>query len=184
MKQIIAVLLAVVLLAGLLTACGKNSNSDSAAANAAAESTQSAENALRLDPIDKAAVKTVAVLDSLYSSYIHNITDEDAVAELVELYNGLTYEPLSDGEEAPDVLTGTLYMLTYYREPLDGAIFGDPVAAVNISPQGYIMPDDGVNMFENVYRLTSSFDEERLREILTQYDANPSFDGMEYTGGN
>ena len=168
MKRIIAVLLAVVLLAALLTACGGN-------------------DGLHPEPLDADEVGIVTASDAIYSDYLYVIEDDVAVAELVELYNGLRYEP-TDKVSFSDLLGGTLFQISYQTGVLKSSEY--PIlASVWISPDGYVYFSDVEGEEDSdaelpVYRLTSSFDEERLREILKKYDANPSFEEMEYTGGN
>lgn len=162
MKRIVSVLLSVMLLAVGLAACGSEGQHP--------------------DPIDKAAVRTVTISDSVFSSYLYQIADEEAVADLVKLYNELTLEPLADGEEKPEILTDTLYSITYYRESVEGGVFDKPVASVSLSPKGYAIMESSDGLTSSYYRLTRSFDEARLKEILQTYDANPpvfSMDGTE-----
>ena len=120
------------------------------------------------DTLKPSEIGSVVASDALYSSYLYQVSDPDAVAELAAIYNSVTYEPLKKGEEMPDdLLTDKLYMLTYYR--VGSGTDDDIAASLWISPRGYVFPDVGENRFENACRLTSSFDEQRLRMILTEY---------------
>ena len=147
MKRIICVLLAVMMIVSL-TACGYE----------------------KPESLDASEVKFVSVSESLFSSYLYLIEDEEAVAELTKLYNSVRYKPLADGEELPSLLLGKLYMLSFYdKEPVDG-VMPEAVAWIAISPDGYVMPYNSENSFDDAYKLTSVFDEERLKQILKEYD--------------
>lgn len=102
-------------------------------------------------------VAQVTASTAIYSSYLYVIEDRAAVAELTELYNGLTYRELRPGEEAPDGLLSEMYILEYYDAK------GEVITDCFISPEGYVRFRDS---FETVYVLTSDFDEENLMNIL------------------
>lgn len=163
MKKLFAVLAAVLLAGMVLASCGGGE-------------TEPAQESLA--PLERGSVTCVTASDAVYSSYLYVIDDEKALDELVGLYNSVTCAPLAEGEQAPDLLTGTLYMLDFYDAVTDGN-YGDPIARLYLSPQGYVMLDDGENILENVRRLTSAFDEERLKALLTEYDSQktPTFPG-------
>ena len=85
-KRAFAVLIAAALIAVSLAACGGRSSGQS------------------LEKLDKDEIKLVTGLDSIHSSYMYMIEDEEGVAELVDLYNNVRYEPVPEGEEAPQLL--------------------------------------------------------------------------------
>ena len=124
------------------------------------------------EPLDPAEVGHVKVSDAIYSNYLYVIEDESAVRELTELYNDLRYKP-ADDVSFVDLLDGTLYMIAY--QPVNSGTEEPPLASVWISPRGYVHftdyegeddPDAGMI----VYRLTSDFDEERLKALLKEYN--------------
>ena len=127
----------------------------------------------RPDPLDAADVASVTATDSVTSSFLYVIKDEQAIAELVGLYNDLRYTPC--GASLSDMLSddlggGALYMITYQSRSSDS---DTPPACVWLSPRGYVY-FSGYEAQEGddlpVYRLTSAFDEERLKALLEQYN--------------
>ena len=123
------------------------------------------------EPLDAADVGCITVSDAVYSNYLYVIDDTQAIAELTELYNDLRY--VQTDEENSLVLDSTLYMIAY--QPVNSGIEEPPLASVWISPRGYVHftdyegeddPDAGMI----VYRLTSDFDEERLKALLQEYN--------------
>ena len=177
MKRLLIGLLAILLL-GALAACGSGST-DSGDNNRNAENTEAADSSFNsdsgenagsgqhFDPLDKSKIAVIGagVLYQTTSNYM--IKDEGAIAELVDWYNGLTFVPLDAGEEDPG-RSVTWYALFYYeRSNMD--LIGDPVAEISISPDGYVRFNDGTDLFDTTYRLTSSFDEAWFTELLTEY---------------
>lgn len=122
--------------------------------------------------IDAKDVKLVTAVPSVYSSYMYVIEDTGAIKELVDFYNGLKYEPLADGEEAPDLYDGALYAIYFVNDVENGSIHGY-AADFWLSPKGYVCIED------KTYKLTSDFDEEWLKNLLTTYDvgSEPTYDG-------
>ena len=150
MKRVICLLLAVILVASALVSCGKG-ETDAA--------------------IDGSAVKLVTATDSLFSSYLYVIEDAGAVAELVELYNGVSYEPEpADDSLKSELMMDTLYMLSYHAEAISDGEISDSAASLWISPKGYVLIDADDTM--EAHKLTSTFDPERLAELLKEYDSS------------
>lgn len=114
-------------------------------------------------PIDASEITEVTATDALYSSYLYVIEDQEAIAALCELYNSLTYRELADGEEAPDLMAGTLYTLCFHDTKKE-----QTMAVCDISPAGYLLLGD----VEHPYRLTSNFDEAYLVQLLETYNTS------------
>ena len=112
-------------------------------------------------PIDASNITEVTVTDAIYSSYAYDIEDWEAIVELCDLYNSLTYRELRDGEEAPDLMTGTLYTLCFHDTEKE-----QTMAVCDISPAGYLLLED----YEHPYRLTSDFDEAHFVHLLETYN--------------
>ena len=146
MKRVICIVLAV-LMAAALCSCGQ-------------------QNEGRLSQLDKGKVKMVSGMDSLYSSYFYIIEDEGAVAELTDLYNSVRFEPVPEEEQPKDILMDTI-PLQYHYEPANNGIISDAVASLWISPRGYVLLENGDDMI--AYKLTSSFDADRVKAILDEY---------------
>lgn len=138
MKRIAALALAVILLALSLTACSEK----------------------RPEPLSADDVSKVTATTSVYSSYMYVIEDRDAIGELVDMYNSLTYTELPLDEMKPsDLLSDTtLYCITYE--------VGGSYQNIDLSPKGYLMLGD----FEHVCKLGSGFDENKLTDILETYN--------------
>lgn len=145
MKRSIYLALTFILLAVSLTACGE-------------------EQPQQVSVVD---VKAVDVSTAVYSSYLYVITDESAVTELVDLYNGIRYQPLAEGEDPGILSDDPLYSLRFSAS-YDNGVMGETVAGCSISPKGFVMFRDGVT-----YRLTSDFDEERLKTLIGKYNIMP-----------
>lgn len=112
------------------------------------------------EPLDADEVTAATVSTALYSSYLYVIEDRGAIRQLTELYNSLRYEALPDGE-APDILTDTLYTISFERADTDDTV------SFSISPRGYLKFSDD---YEKTYRLLSRFDEEAFRQLIEEYD--------------
>ena len=153
MKRIICILAAVLLVALTLASCGEAGG--------------------RLDPLDAGRIKLVTASESVYTSYIHMIEDEGAIAELVGLYNGLTYDTQPDADMAAELLTDTLYMISYHEEQDVNNVIPISVATLWISPKGYLLLEDEGDSTLKAYKLTSSFDEERVLDLITNCDTAP-----------
>lgn len=151
MKRLSALLLAVILTACLLAAC----------------SFEQRPEALRARD-----VACVTASTAVFSSYLYVVEDDQAIAELVDLYNTLTYVP-TDDVAFSDLLGDTLYMITYQRRSIYSSTADSPLASVWISPQGYVHftdyeAEEDPDADLPVYRLTNDFDEERLKALLEE----------------
>ena len=129
---------------------------------------------LRPEPLDAAEVKNITASTAIYSNYLYVITDEEGIAELVELYNGLRYVP-TDEVRYIDLLGDTFYRITYYSHTAPNS--AEPtLTGVSLSPKGYVYFTDYTQKDDPdaempVYRLTSTFDEEYLKSLLKKYDS-------------
>ena len=141
MKKCISLIAAVIIVMLMLTACGE-------------------PKTLSPEQISAEDITQVEATDALYSSYLYIVEDADAIAELVDMYNALTYTDDCD-KQPMDILGGVLYSLTFSG----GA---DAVYNCYICPDGYLMIGD--DAFEKVYTLTGGFDEDKLRSILGEYN--------------
>lgn len=137
--RILSLFIALFLLAAVLCACGQ-----------------------RCEPLDASQVYKVTATDAIYSSYMYVIDDSVAIARLVDIYNGLTFERYENISDTYDLLMQKLYSINYYDTE------GTCIAYCHISPDGYVFLDD----LENPYRLTSQFDEFDLKLLLEEYDIN------------
>jgi len=151
MKRMMTVLLVILVTASLVSCTGETSPG----------------------PLDAAEVGHITATTAIYANYMYVIEDDEAIGELVELYNALRYVP-TDEVGFADLLNGTLYRISY--EPVTPDDSEHPtLACVWLSPQGYVYftdyeHEDDPDAEMSVYRLTSAFDEERLNDILNTYD--------------
>ena len=150
MKRIITIILAALLIAAVFAGCGE-------------EAQKTELHPARIDP---GKITFINASDAIFSSYLYVIEDETAIWELVDLYNDLTFEELAEGEEAPDLLSGTLYSLTFYEG--NGDEDPENYASVAISPQGYLLFP--LQDYGHAYRLLSDFDEAHVKKLLEDYN--------------
>ena len=153
MKRIICILAAVLLVALTLASCGEAGG--------------------RLDPLDAGRITLVTASESIFSSYMYLIEDEGAISELVGLYNDLTYDTQPDAEIVAELMADTLYMISYHEETAVDGVIPVSIATLWISPKGYLLLEDEGDSTLKAYKLTSSFDEERVLDLLTKYDTTP-----------
>lgn len=143
MKKWICLLLVIAVAVITLTACG--------------------EKPQQLDRVDAGNVKHVTISVDGDEEPENDIVKRTGIVELVDFYNSARFLE-TDEVKADDIKKAeTLYFFRFYD--FDEKLIGECV----ITPDGYLyLPDDK----ETLYELKGGFDEEAVKDIIKQYDAN------------
>ena len=140
MKRIICILLAAVVAAAFLTACGSKGQ--------------------RLDRIDTGSVKHVTIATAANEEPQYDIPKRKGVVQLVDLYNSAVFNE-TDEVTAEQLTAAPLYRFCFYD--YDEKLIG----ACTITPDGYLFVGDDLT---KPYKLAGGFDEEAIKEVITQYN--------------
>ncbi|MBQ7219035.1 MAG: hypothetical protein IJS27_05960 [Ruminococcus sp.] len=139
-RKIICVILAAILAAVALTACG--------------------EKVMELDRIDTGSVKHIGLDDTADEKNAFDIVKRSGIVELVDIYDTAAF---TETDEVKAEELTALYRFTFYD--FDEKVIG----ACSISPKGYLFKGDDLT---KPYKLTTPFDEEKVKEIISLYDVS------------